>query len=245
MKLHFLLPTINGIPVLMYHRIMPNEQDGLTISTKQLIEQWNYLKVNGYKTLSLEQFYDRATGMQTSNAKEVLLTFDDGYRNNFVHMKPLLEEFGFHATIFIIADAIANDEKPTYNDLMTVSEMKQFDNRYISFGLHGFHHENFKETSLEDLKNAISKSIVVFKEKNLPFYPALAYPYGARPEGKTFIELKKWMKEQGINMAFRIGNKPSKVPAQDLFEIKRIDIRGTDSLDDFAIKLKKGKLKPF
>ena len=241
MKFHFLLPSIKGIPVLMYHRVMPDEQDGLTVSTIQLREQWSYLKEQGYTSLSLEEFYERAIGNIKSNGKEVLLTFDDGYYNNMVHMKPLLEEFDFHATIFLIADAIAAHEKPTYEGLMTTDDLKQFDSNKVSFGLHGFHHENFKETSLVNLKEAITKSIAVFKENNIKYYPAIAYPFGARPEGI----LKQWMKSQGIKMAFRIGNQPAKVPAKDLFEIKRIDIRGTDSLNDFIIKLKKGKLKPF
>lgn len=245
MKFHFLLPSIKGIPVLMYHRVMPDEQDGLTVSTQQLHEQWNYLKEQGYKTLSLEEFYERAIGNIKSNCKEVLLTFDDGYCNNLMHMKPLLEKFDFYATIFIIADAIATNEKPTYDGLMTADDLRQFNESKVSFGLHGFHHENFKETSLENLMEAISKSIAVFKENNIKFYPALAYPFGARPIGNSFEILRQWMKSQGIKMAFRIGNHPAKVPANDLFEIKRIDIRGSDNINDFIIKLKKGKLKPF
>jgi peptidoglycan/xylan/chitin deacetylase (PgdA/CDA1 family) len=228
MRLNYLLPTVKGIPVLMYHRVVPNEQDGLTVSTQQLCAQWNYLKKEGYQTLGLDDFYEIISG------------------NNLTHMKPLLEEFGFHATIFIIADSIAINEKPTYNDLMTADELKLFDPITVSFGLHGFHHESFKETPLVQLKDAILKSIETFKKNKLPFYPALAYPYGARPKAANdFDELKKWMMKQGIKMAFRIGNKPAKAPTKDLYEIKRIDIRGTDSLEDFKVKLKKGKLKPF
>lgn len=245
MKLHYFLPSIKGIPVLMYHRVVPNEQDGLTVSTQQLREQWNYLKQIGYKTLSLQTFYDILCGKLPYTEKLVLLTFDDGYRNNLIHMKPLLEEFGFYATIFIIGDAIAEGQQPTYPDLMNAAELKQFDSNKVSFALHGFHHESFKETPIPELKETILKSISTFKENKLPFYPALAYPYGARPEGSSFKELKKWMKDQGIQMAFRIGNKPAKTPTNDAYEIKRIDIRGSDSLEDFAIKLKKGKLKPF
>jgi hypothetical protein len=53
------------------------------------------------------------------------------------------------------------------------------------------------------------------------------------------------MSDFGIEAAFRIGNKPQRSPATDLYELKRIDIRGGDSLEEFKIKLRKGKLKPF
>jgi hypothetical protein len=63
--------------------------------------------------------------------------------------------------------------------------------------------------------------------------------------GKHFPQLKRIMAEMGIKAAFRIGNKVSEVPAPDMYELKRIDIKGTDTVADFKIKIKKGKLKPF
>ena len=53
------------------------------------------------------------------------------------------------------------------------------------------------------------------------------------------------MKENNIDAAFRIGNQVCRIPAPDIYEIRRIDIKGTDTMDDFRIKLRKGKLKPF
>ena len=61
----------------------------------------------------------------------------------------------------------------------------------------------------------------------------------------TQSRLKEWMKENNIDAAFRIGNQVCQIPAPDIYEIRRIDIKGTDTMDDFRIKLRKGKLKPF
>jgi hypothetical protein len=93
-----------------------------------------------------------------------------------------------------------------------------------------------------DLKSAID----AFNGSRLVFHRVFAYPYGGRPkERATKAEFRQKMKNIGVTAAFRIGNQVSKVPVPDIFEIKRIDIRGTDTLDEFRIKLKKGKLKPF
>ena len=90
-------------------------------------------------------------------------------------------------------------------------------------------------------QSALQSAMEVFDDSGLTWHKVLAYPYGARPAA----EMKVIMSGMGIKAAFRIGNKVSEVPAPDMFEIKRIDIKGTDTQADFRIKLRKGKLKPF
>ena len=248
MKLHWLLRNQKGIPVLMYHRIWPGTRDRITQTPEQLTEQWNYLHGQGYHTLSLDEYLDIANGKKKNNGRNVLITFDDGYYNNLTYAYPLLKQFQFKATIFIIGDTLEgnlNEDDPLQKK-MNVDELKSLNPEIIQLAMHGFHHENFKTTSLQEIKNAIRKSINSFHAHGLPLHKSIAYPYGGRPaDKKQFDELKRWMHEQGIEAAFRIGNEVSSVPATDLYEIKRIDIRGTDSFEDFKIKLKKGKLRPF
>lgn len=247
--LHHLLPTIKGIPVLMYHRIWPGMQDGLTLTPEQLREQWTWLKKEGYQALSLEDFLLIVQGKKKRSGKQVLLTFDDGYQNNLTYVYPLAEEMGFCFTIFIITatlDGFSYEEQEPWNKKLRVSELKQMAPATVQLALHGYKHENFSETSLEDIKQAMNLSLIAFGKSGLPYHKVLAYPYGARPkDAKALSALKDWMKESSIEAAFRIGNKPEAVPGKDIYEIKRIDIRGEDTIDTFRIKLKKGKLKPF
>src|SRR5215217_6683241 len=106
MRFHWLLPTIKGIPVLMYHRIWPGQRDGLTLTPEQLREQWLWLKEQGYRALSMQEFLAITTGKTPLPGKCVLLTFDDGYHNNLTHVYPLLQELDWCATLFIIADTL-------------------------------------------------------------------------------------------------------------------------------------------
>jgi len=249
MRFHWLLPSVKGIPVLMYHRVWPGLRDGLTLAPEQLREQWLYLRDEGYRCLALQEFLEITRGEKKDPGKSFLLTFDDGYRNNLTYVYPLLQELDWSAVIFIIAGTLDGTAAPVANgpdEKLGVEELVSMTGKHIQLGLHGYHHENFKETSPENIAIAIRQSIQAFEQAGLDYYKVLAYPYGARPKDKQALgQVKSILKQQGIEAAFRIGNQPASVPAADMFEIKRIDIRGEDSLEDFKIKLKKGKLKPF
>ena len=250
MRLHWLLPNIKGIPVLMYHRVWPGLRDGLTVMPEDLRAHWSYLRDAGYECLTMARFLSAVRGESKIPGKAFLLTFDDGYRNNLTYVWPLLQEFGWEATIFIIAGTLDGsmglEETGGPAAHLDVEELRRMVGPHIQFGLHGYHHENFSEFPIEELEGAVRASCTAFEQAGIPYQKVLAYPYGARPKDQNeFLSFKAWMSDFGIEAAFRIGNKPQPAPATDLYELKRIDIRGEDSLRDFKIKLRKGKLKPF
>jgi len=231
----------------MYHRVWPGISDGLTITPDRLREQWLYLKKEGYNALSMQEFLNAITDKIPYPEKSILLTFDDGYKNNLSYVYPLLKELNWKATFFIIADTLDKTKEETdINQKMNLEELKTLDPSVVQLGMHGFHHEHFSALNNDEIKQVITQSIEAFEKNNLPYCKVLAYPYGGRPKNKAqFNALKTWMKATGIEAAFRIGNKVAQIPAKDIYEIKRIDIKGTDTMNDFKIKLKKGKLKPF
>ena len=88
------------LPVLMYHHISP--KPGLvTCSPENFRAHMQWLAENGWKTLSTNEFTQvLATGKVPK--KSVLVTFDDGYLDNWVYAHPVLKEFGQRATLFLI-----------------------------------------------------------------------------------------------------------------------------------------------
>ena len=128
---------------------------------------------------------------------------------------------------------------------MNKNELDHFSND-IEFGLHGFRHENFGTTPIHELQQLMEESISLLKEKKINFTPILAYPYGARPKNnREKLKMKFMLARNGIKAAFRIGNNITSFPSRDSYEICRIHVANNDSLSDFKIKLKKGRLKPF
>ena len=232
----------------MYHKVVAGGNDSLTITPEKLIEQWSFLKSEGYQALHLQDFLNILSGSAPLPPKCFLLTFDDGYRNNYEVVYPLLQQFGFKATFFIISEVLGPVAQQVYHEggnKMNLEELVKLDPDTVQLALHGHHHEHFDQLNIDEITDVMQKSIYAFKASGLPFFKVLAYPYGARPAGEVSGQMKHWMAENGIAAAFRIGNQVCKIPATDKYELKRIDIKGTDELADFKIKLRKGKLKPF
>lgn len=89
-----------AIPVLMYHHITPNH--GLvTVSPAVFEQQIRWLSEHGYQSLTCAQFADFLQG-KAIPAKRVLITFDDGYLDNYVYAHPILQKYQMHAVLFIV-----------------------------------------------------------------------------------------------------------------------------------------------
>jgi peptidoglycan/xylan/chitin deacetylase (PgdA/CDA1 family) len=94
------------LPVLMYHHVSP--RPGLvTCSPENFRAQMAWLAENGWKTLSTAAFAAAAASGDMPR-KSVLVTFDDGYLDNWVHAYPVLREFGQRATLFLITGWIGD-----------------------------------------------------------------------------------------------------------------------------------------
>lgn len=96
-----------SIPVLMYHHVRPGA--GMIACTPENFEsQLQWLRANGYKGLSLDEFTRHLAGEDVG--KGVVITFDDGYLNNWIYAFPLLKKYGFKATIFLVTSWLHHGE---------------------------------------------------------------------------------------------------------------------------------------
>lgn len=94
------------VPVLMYHHVTP--QGGMiNVSPANFEAQLRWLKQHGYRSLTTDQFADHLNG-KPAQPRSVLITFDDGYLDNWVYAYPLLRKYGFTATIFLVTSWIGN-----------------------------------------------------------------------------------------------------------------------------------------
>ena len=102
-----------SIPVLMYHHVRPGA--GMIACTPEHFEsQLQWLKDNDYASLTLDEFAQHLAGQEVlkihGKSKAVLITFDDGYLNNWVYAFPLLEKYGFKAAIFLVTSWLHHGE---------------------------------------------------------------------------------------------------------------------------------------
>lgn len=214
-----------SIPVLMYHSVAYEKNNPVRIPQEKFKEQMKYLKDNGYSTLSLDDLYSYFEEGVSVPAKSVVLTFDDGYEDNYKNAYPILKEYGFKASIFMITGSI---DKKSY---LTSSELKELDENGISIESHTVTHCKLQELSYdEQLKEFKNSKETLEKLLNKKVIYA-AYPYGSY--NKDTI---KAAKDAGYTMAFTTDGRWSG-KEDGLLTLDRVYISGFFNLDTFKERI--------
>lgn len=234
------------LPVLMYHNFTPSVEKakGLTISESLFEEQLKYLVANNYVGIHFKDL----KANNTLPKKSIMLTFDDVTVNQLEIALPLLQKYNFKAVFFIPFAYVGKSDlwNSGAEKIMTIEQLKSLPSDLIELGHHSFEHKRFKALSKEEIEEDLKKSNQFINENQLNVVPAIAYPYGSYPKDKNkFQEFKTILKENGIQFGLRIGNKISRFPFKEPYLIKRIDIKGEDSIFRFKIKLLFGRTKLF
>ena len=106
--------SAHALPILMYHHVSP--APGLvTISPQNFAQQMAWLARSGYHTASCADLEHFLRG-KVLPRRSVMLTFDDGYLDNYVHAYPILRRHGLHAVVFAVTDWIGNGEQRAVAD---------------------------------------------------------------------------------------------------------------------------------
>lgn len=243
-----LVPKTDGLPILRYHKVSNVYYDDLTITTNDLNKQFEYLKEKGFNIISLSDFLKYLNKETKLPPNPVMLTFDDGYQNNYELLYPLLQKYNFKASIFIPIGLLGkrNEWDEGKEKIMDEITLLKMNNNLVEYGFQSFNHRNYKSLSLQEIELDLQNSFSSIKKTNLYFQPVLAYSYGGYPREKGEKKIfKNVLKKNGIKVGMRIGNRVNKFPLKDFYEVKRIDIKGTDTFWEFTTKLRKGRVKMF
>lgn len=93
-----------SVPVLMYHHVSPVE-GMINVSPANFEDQLKWLSRRGYRSLTCDEFAAHLEGKPVPR-RSVLITFDDGYLDNWVYAYPLMKRYGFHGVIFLVTSWI-------------------------------------------------------------------------------------------------------------------------------------------
>src|SRR5262245_10488047 len=112
------------LPVLMYHRVLtPEERKSIAPTPYEIlwdnfIAQLRFLKKEGFRSYTIDELWRPGdAGNRHARPKGVAITFDDGYVDNYLHAFPVLQEFGFKATFFVIVNKIDSPEFMNWSQL--------------------------------------------------------------------------------------------------------------------------------
>lgn len=157
------------VPILIYHSIsdIPIGLKQLSVCERDFEKQISYIKEQGYTPIFFSELKDFKTFR-----KPIIITFDDGYEDNYSKAYPILIKYNCKATIFLIANTI---NKPGYLSEKEIAEMEGL----VSFQSHTLSHPELDKVSNKRLEKELmqSKEIISAITKE-PVY-VLSYPCGA------------------------------------------------------------------
>lgn len=134
-----------NIAVLMYHRIIDSGYDfwKLNVSPKTFEKHIRYISEN-YKVLRLEEEWG---DIVEADQKYVVITFDDGYVDNFRYALPILEKYHVPATIFVSTDLIDTDEMYWWDELEKIFMIDKYMGEFVFGGV------SYKIADVNDSRN--------------------------------------------------------------------------------------------
>ena len=218
-----------GLTILTYHSISNEIEPDETVTPEEFERQLQYIKEN-YKVISLGEAIEY---LQTDFGKisgSIVITFDDGYSDNYYNAYPLLKKHDFPATIFLISDFIKNNGSK-YLSSSQIHEMKSND---ISFGSHTVSHQILTRLTNEEIVREIRDSKDTLESRLDQKISSFAYPVGTRADfNDEIMEIVKACKYTCAcsNMYGMNGENA------DIFALKRIGIETTDNFFIFKQKL--------
>lgn len=232
-------PTPDGVrrtarvPILMYHHVADPpanakavERD-LSVSPTRFEEQLRYLREAGYQPISTVELVYHLTLGTPLPTKPVIITFDDGYRDVYTNAFPLLQKYGFTATIYIITDFVDRGLTP----YLTWPQIEEMWAAGMEFGAHSRDHPDLRRKSYDFLVWQILGPKQTL-EAHLPA-PVRTFSYPSGAYDQHVIDVLRsahyWCAvtaEQGATHS-----------SDGLFTLSRIRVRRADTLETFRRKL--------
>ncbi len=188
-------------PVLMYHDVKEVPLNYFDVTVEDFAAQLDWLKSEGYTTLSIEEFTEIVREQKEFPDKSVLLTFDDGYLGIYKYATPELEKRGMKATFFIVPDlvGIRDGEYPYINR----DELKELaNNPLISIGSHTMTHPHLDELDSKTQAEEIEKSKKTLEKWIGKSVNSIAFPFGAY--NKYVI---REVKKAGYDVSFAVQDR--------------------------------------
>jgi peptidoglycan/xylan/chitin deacetylase (PgdA/CDA1 family) len=229
------------ILVLRYHSISEFRRHEVNVKPEIFERQMEYLAKN-FKAISLTEFIDFLNNGKEIPPKVVFITFDDGYKDNFINAYPALKKLNLPATIFLsvgyigTAKILPHDRNDEYmhNRLLNWQEAKQMSSNRISFGSHSLNHANLGKIFPDELREEIEESKKMIENKLEQEVLAISYPFGLISDFNTRVI--EGTKQAGYTCGFTAmyGVNTEKT---DLFRLRRIGIEASDNMFTFRAKL--------
>ena len=215
------LDSVNGpkVIVLNYHKI-DNMHISLSVKPEDFERQMKYLAEHNFHSITPRELYAALVGGAELPENPVLITFDDGYMDNYTNAYPILKKYGLKATIFVITGFL-DRAQPGYFTWGQAAEMEA--SGLIDIESHTVTHTSLTDLTEEQVKMELERSKNDIERRLGKQVDFLAYPTGTYN-----LHIAALVKEAGYKGAFTVkyGNVDR---ASNVFAIERVPVFHTEN----------------
>ena len=188
------------IPVLLYHSIS-NDNSPMSLNINFFENQMKYLKNNGFQTVDFNEI-----DPNLKSKKQIIITFDDGYKDILNNALPILKKYNFKATSFFVTNLIGQNnswdvKKKSYikKEIMNPSDILQWISSGMHIGSHSHNHVDLTKISEEKLLYELEFSKKFLEDKFDNKNNIFCYPYGKVNENVHYHTKKFYSKAVTTN----------------------------------------------
>lgn len=218
------------VPILMYHSISTplSQRELLCLSPDRFAAQLDYLAAEGYETITLAELYAATQNRRHELPKKpIILTFDDGYLDNYTQAFPILEERDMVGVFF-----------PYYNKIgtangMTSEQLREMAEAGHEIGCHTLTHPDLRYVGKERLKREVIDAKTKLSELLDLEIVSFSYPGGAYTEAVADLVAEHYLAAVGTESGYGKIAKP--------FTLDRIRIFSYDTPDRLMNRINRMK----
>ena len=214
------------VMVLNYHKVV-DEHMSLSVPLADFEQHMKWLKEYGYTSITPEELYEFIVNGSELPEKPVLITFDDGYKDNYTNAYPIMKKYGFKGTIFVVTGFLG-----VYDNYMTWEQAKELADNGFSIESHTYSHKSMTEASDEEISKELTKSRDTIKNKL-----GIDADFMAYPTGTYNLHIAELVQKAGYKGAFTI--KYDNVSREsNVYALERVPIFHTENTNkDFLERI--------
>jgi len=220
-----------SVPILLYHHIeeLPpaasHARKRWTLAPRKFEAQMDWVARQGFHPITAQQLIAHLRNGDALPSKPIVLTFDDGWKDHYSTVLPILQKHDFVATFFIVTGSVGNSASMTWDEVKALSDAD------MDIQSHTVSHPRLSTLSYKKARHEIFDSKSVLEEKLNKPVTVLAYPYGKYDEEVITIAKEAGMEGavavSGLNVGYLLRTDAS-------YTLERYAVEGDEKIEDIA-----------
>jgi peptidoglycan/xylan/chitin deacetylase (PgdA/CDA1 family) len=210
------------VPILLYHRVRPDEPPSrYTIPPDVFSDQMAHLASLGCQTIQPAQLREAVLNGLELPPRPIILTFDDGNEDNYTYAFPIMQEYGFSGTAYLVANRLDAE------GFLSMTQLQEMIAAGWEIGSHSMTHADLTQVERSQWRREVLESKLKLERELGVEVTSFAFPFGSFvPDLARVIE----------NFGYRTGMGLGRSNVHDLrtiYYLQRIEILGSMELEDF------------